>query len=277
MKHTLLGGILAASLAVLSPATAQQEAATPAADAPAADAPAAPVDPATVKKDSSYGFGFREGRQFASQVSQYGINPSDIDQEAFLKGFMTGFGGNDPEVEESKLQAAMQALGTLLQSREKDVAAKNLEAGKKFLAENGKRKEVTTTKSGLQYEVLKPGGDRKYKAPADGSPDNQQFLVNYRGTLIDGTEFDASPAGQPVPMTLGVIDGFKEALTSMPVGAKWKLFIPANLAYGEQRRSNEIAPNTTLIFELELVDIQAAPAAPSAQTPPIQIPPPADK
>jgi FKBP-type peptidyl-prolyl cis-trans isomerase len=191
-----------------------------------------------------------------------------------MKGFAAGFGGGKPELEEAKLQAAMQALGNMLQAREKESATKNLEAGQKFLSENGKRKEVTTTKSGLQYEVIKPGGDRKYKAPAEGTADNQQFMVHYRGTLIDGTEFDASPEGQTVPMSLSVIDGFKEALTSMPVGAKWKLFIPANLAYGEQRRSNEIGPNTTLVFELELVDIQAQA---TATTPPIEIPPPAGK
>jgi len=150
-----------------------------------------------------------------------------------------------------------------MEKREKDLAAKNLEAGKKFLEENGKRKEVTTTKSGLQYEVLAKGGDKKYEAPKDGKEDSKQFLVNYRGTLIDGTEFDKSPAGQPVPMTLQVIPGFKEAITTMPIGAKWKLFIPAALAYGEQRGSAQLGPNSTLIFELELVSIEDAPQQPS--------------
>ena len=140
------------------------------------------------------------------------------------------------------------------------------------MEENGKRKEVVTTKSGLQYEVIAPGGDKKYVAPApkldkDGKPeeaqDNKQFMVNYRGTLINGTEFDKSPEGQTVPMTLQVVPGFKEALTTMPIGAKWKLFIPAALAYGEQRRSAELGPNSTLIFDLELVSIDDAPAAPA--------------
>jgi FKBP-type peptidyl-prolyl cis-trans isomerase len=85
-------------------------------------------------------------------------------------------------------------------------------------------------------------------------------MVNYKGTLIDGTEFDASPEGQPVPMTLEVVEGFKEALTNMPVGAKWKLYLPAKLAYGEERRSAEIGPNSALVFELELVKIEDAPA-----------------
>ena len=85
----------------------------------------------------------------------------------------------------------------------------------------------------MQYEVLKQGGEQKYVAPADGAADNgTRFMVNYRGTLIDGTEFDKSPEGQAFPMTLQVIPGFQEALTSMTVGSKWKIFLPANLAYG---------------------------------------------
>ena len=148
------------------------------------------------------------------------------------------------------------------QRREMEAAAANLEAGKKFLEENGKREGVTTTKSGLQYEVLAKGGEEKYVAPKEGAEDNKQFMVNYKGTLISGKEFDASPEGEPVPMTLQVVEGFKEALTTMPVGAKWKLFLPSSLAYGEERKSSDIGPNSTLIFELELVKIQDAPAAP---------------
>jgi FKBP-type peptidyl-prolyl cis-trans isomerase len=250
---------------VLGFATAIATAQTPAADATEAatapaEAPAKPaMDPAKVKADSSYALGFRTGSSFAQQYGRFGVGAEDLDNETFLKGFLAAFKGNQPEIEEEQLQAAMQALGDLLQTREKAVAAANLEAGKKFLEENGKREGVITTKSGLQYEVLAKGGDEKYVAPKEGEEDNKQFLVNYKGTLIDGTQFDASPEGEPVPMTLQVVPGFKEALTSMPVGAKWKLFLPSDLAYGEQRRSAEIAPNSVLIFELELVKIEDAP------------------
>jgi FKBP-type peptidyl-prolyl cis-trans isomerase len=163
----------------------------------------------------------------------------------------------------------MEALGEMLQGREKEKAAANLEAGKKFLAENAKREGVTTTKSGLQYEVITKGGSEKYVAPKedDKAAPEKQFLVHYKGSLIDGKQFDASPEGEPVPMTLQVVPGFKEALTTMPVGAKWKLFVPSDLAYGEERRSADIAPNSVLIFELELVKIQDAPAAPEGGMP----------
>ena len=247
-------------------ATAPVEAtAAPAAEgAPAAPAApvAPPIAPELVKKNSSYGFGFQNGRQFAQQVGRFGIGLKDLDTEEFLKGFVTALSDKDPEISEKDIQAAMQALGDQLEKREKELAVTNLAAEKAFLAENGKRKEVTTTKSGLQYEVLAKGGDKKYEAPKEGAEDNKQFMVNYRGTLIDGTEFDKSPAGQPVPMTLQVVPGFKEAITTMPIGAKWKLFIPAALAYGDQRRSEQLGPNSTLIFELELVAIEDAPPAP---------------
>ena len=260
-------------LGLFATASAQEPAAAPAkaeATTPPIEVPAKPkLDPAVIKSDSSYALGFRTGGGFAQQFGKFGVGADDLDPETFLKGFMAAIKGGKPDLEEAKLQAAMEALGEMLQGREKATAATNLEAGKKFLAENGKRAGVTTTKSGLQYEVLTKGGDEKYVAPKEGDKDakEKQFMVNYKGTLIDGKEFDASPAGEPVPMTLQVVPGFKEALTTMPVGAKWKLFLPSELAYGEERRSAEIAPNSVLVFELELVKIQDAPAAPEGGMP----------
>lgn len=260
-------------LGLFATASAQEPAAAPAkaeATTPPIEVPAKPkLDPAVIKSDSSYALGFRTGGGFSQQFGKFGVGADDLDPETFLKGFMAAIKGGKPDLEEAKLQAAMEALGEMLQNREKATAATNLEAGKKFLAENGKRAGVTTTKSGLQYEVLTKGGDEKYVAPKEGDKDakEKQFMVNYKGTLIDGKEFDASPAGEPVPMTLQVVPGFKEALTTMPVGAKWKLFLPSELAYGEERRSAEIAPNSVLVFELELVKIQDAPAAPEGGMP----------
>ena len=269
----LIPGALALGLTALAHAeTKAPEAKAKAAEKPAAESaekpaekPAAPVDPAVVKADSSYALGFRTGGSFGQEYGRFGVTAADIEAENFTKGFLAALKGNKPELSEEKLKNAMQALGDLLQKREQELATKNLEEGKKFLEENGKRKEVTTTKSGLQYEVLAKGGDKKYEAPKEAPKEGEaapekQFDVRYKGTLINGTEFDASPEGQTVPMTLQVIEGFKEALTTMPIGAKWKLFIPSSLAYGEQRRSVEIGPNQTLVFELELVDIKDAPA-----------------
>ncbi len=269
MIRKFIPGALALSLAATT--SAQTPAASPAkseATTPAIEVPAKPkLDPAVIKADSSYALGYRTGSTFSQQFGRFGVGADDIQQETFIKGFMAAVKGDKPELEEAKLQAAMQALGDLLQAREKETAAANLEAGKKFLEENAKREGVTTTKSGLQYEVLAKGGEEKYVAPKDAAKDNKQFMVNYKGTLINGKQFDASPEGEPVPMTLQVVEGFKEALTTMPVGAKWKLFLPSNIAYGAERRSADIGPNSTLIFELELVKIQDAPAAPEGGMP----------
>ena len=269
MIRNFIPSVLAIGLVATSSAQTPAEAPAKAeATTPPIEAVAKPkLDPAVIKSDSSYALGFRTGGGFAQQFGKFGVGADDLDPENFLKGFMAAIKGGKPELEDAKLQAAMEALGEMLQGREKEKAAANLAAGEKFLAENGKREGVTTTASGLQYEVLAKGGEEKYVAPKGGAEDNKQFLVNYKGSLIDGKEFDASPAGEPVPMTLQVVPGFKEALTTMPVGAKWKIYLPSKLAYGEERRSADIAPNSALVFELELVKIQDAPAAPEGGMP----------
>ena len=132
----------------------------------------------------------------------------------------------------------------------------NKEAGQKFLADNGKRAGVTTTASGLQYEVIKAGTGNKPAA-------TDQVKVHYHGTTIDGSVFDSSvDRGEPVTFGLGqVIKGWTEALQLMPVGSKWKIYIPSELGYGEQAAGPKIKPNSTLIFEVELLSIEPAAAA----------------
>ncbi len=219
-----------------------------------------PMDADAVRENASYALGYRAGMEFSQQFAQFGLTAGDMNPETFAKAFFKAVGGEEPEADSDAMQQAMQALGTQLQEREEKIAAENLAEGAAFLEENAKREGVTTTESGLQYEVLAAGGEESYTAPAEDAP-QKQFVVHYKGSTIDGEEFDASEEGEPVTMTLGVIDGFREALTTMPVGAKWKLFIPSDLGYGERRQSPQIGPNSTLIFELELVEIQDAPPA----------------
>lgn len=256
---------------------------------PGPPAPPAPVlTDAEVKDISSYVLGLQSAQRFAGS----GLTADDLQTAALLKGFLAGLKGDKPEYPEAKLRAAMEALGKAVQGREAKKSEVTLAAGNAFLAENGKRAGVTTTASGMQIEVIKKGTDKKYVAPANGAPDSgTKFMVHYRGTLIDGTEFDKSPEGKTFPMTLQVIPGFKEALTTMPIGSKWKIFLPSTLAYGARAAGPKIGANSALIFELELVEIQAAPpvAAPpagprvpapprpraSAVTPPVQVPAPA--
>ncbi len=271
MIRKLIPGALALSLvatvsaAEAAPATPEAAPAKTEAATPAVEIPATPkMDPAEMKTQSSYAIGVQNGSGFMQQAGGAGLTAADLDEAAFMKGFMSAMRNEKPDEKQiAKFQTSMQALVGMLRERDAALATVNLEASKKFLETNGKRDGVTTTKSGLQYEVITKGGEEKYVEPkvekdAKTPPPEKEFLVNYKGMLINGKQFDASPEGKPVPMTLQVVPGFQEALKMMPVGAKWKLFLPADLAYGEKRRSVDIAPNSALVFELELVKIQDA-------------------
>lgn len=155
-----------------------------------------------------------------------------------------------------KYEDCVPTIQAYYAEKQKVKSASALEDQKKFFDENGKKPGVTTTTSGLQYEVMKEGTGAKPTAA-----DN--VTTHYHGTLLDGTIFDSSvDRGEPVtfPVT-GVIPGWTEALQLMSVGSKWKLYLPSNLAYGEQGAGPNIGPNTPLIFEVELLGINDKPAA----------------
>ena len=138
-----------------------------------------------------------------------------------------------------------------MQEKQKKIGEKNKIDGEAFLAENKKKEGVKTLPSGLQYSIIKEGAGKMPKA-------TDTVTVNYKGTLIDGTEFDSSyRRGQPVSFPVnGVIAGWTEALQLMKEGSKWQLFIPSELAYGEKGAGNTIGPNAVLIFEVELISIK---------------------
>jgi len=166
------------------------------------------------------------------------------------------------EAERKRLAAAKAKQTSFKQQAEARALAqkaadeKNKADGVKFLTENGKKKGVTTTKSGLQYEVLKQGVGAKPKA-------TDKVTVNYRGTLIDGTEFDSSyKRGQPVTFPLnGVIKGWTEGVQLMNVGSKYKFVLPSKLAYGARGTGPKIGPNSVLVFDVELINIGGAKAS----------------
>jgi FKBP-type peptidyl-prolyl cis-trans isomerase len=177
----------------------------------------------------------------------------DLNPQIILQAFATIMKGDSGLIASAKAGAITQAYFVKAQSMEGGI---NKEAGQKFLAENGKRAGVTTTASGLQYEVIKAGTGPKPAA-------TDQVKVHYHGTTIDGKVFDSSvERGEPVTFGLGqVIKGWTEALQLMPVGSKWKIFIPSELGYGEQAAGPKIKPNSVLVFEVELISIEPAPAA----------------
>lgn len=245
---------------------------------------APPIDPATAKKNSSYGFGFRAGREFAGQTNRFGLTIDDLDKEIFMKGFFDSYLEKDSSIPQAEINAAFNALQKIVSDREKAIGDKNLTEGQKFLEENGKRAGVITTESGLQYEIITKGEGETYKVPeeaASGGQDRTRFMIQYEGTLIDGTQFDSSD-GRTVPMGMSTVPGFKEALTTMPVGSNWKIFLKPELAYGPNRRSPKIGPNSTLIFDVTLEKINVIPPPPSqaqgqrptAVSPPVRVPSP---
>lgn len=179
----------------------------------------------------------------------------DIDLEIFMQGLKDGLEGNTSLLTSEQKAEIMQEFGQRRQAEMKALGEKNLKEGEALLAENKKKKDVVETKSGLQYTVLEKGKGPKPKP-------TEWVKVYYRGTLIDGTEFDKTlrpddPAKFPVR---GVIRGWSEALQLMNVGSKCRLVIPGNLAYGPRGRGPKIGPNATLIFEVELVGIEEPPA-----------------
>ena len=199
------------------------------------------------KQKTSYAIGVNIGSNLKEQ-------DLDLDAKALAAGITDGLSGKPAMTEEEVHATLMQfqkEMMAKMQAKEKVEAGKNLKAGEAFLAENAKKPGVKTTPSGLQYKILKEGD-----GPMPKKTDTVK--VNYKGTLIDGTVFDSSyDRGEPVTFQVdGVIPGWTEALQMMKVGSKWQLFIPAKLAYGEHSPSPKIGPNSTLVFEVELLDIE---------------------
>jgi len=225
---------------------------TPATKKPASSTakPATTAPLTTQKQKESYALGMSIGLGFQKQ----GIDKS-IDSALVVRGFREALAGSKTAMTEDEMKAALQQLRTEVMSaqeaKSKEAGAANRKEGESFLAENKSKDGVKTLPDGLQYKVLTEGN-----GPKPASTDT--VTVNYRGTLINGKEFDSSyKRGQPAsfPVT-GVIKGWTEALQLMPVGSKWQLFIPADLAYGDSPRpGGDIAPGDTLIFEVELLSI----------------------
>lgn len=196
----------------------------------------------------SYALGLSMGNNFKAS----GIESINI--EDFADGVAAVYYGSQPKMTYDEAKAEIQRFFTELEAKQKAaseaMAAVNAKAGEDFLAENGKRVEVKTTASGLQYEVLKEG-----EGPQPTAAD--QVVVHYTGKLIDGTVFDSSEE-RGTPATFGVsqvIPGWVEALQLMKAGSTWRLFIPSALAYGPQGAGGVIGPNQTLIFDVTLLEV----------------------
>ena len=250
------------SSAILSYAEDAKPSASPSASSPAS---------AAFKDDKdkvSYSLGVDIGRTL--QRLQL-----DLNQEALSQGLTDVLGNKPMAMTDSDLQQTLQAFQQKMMQKQQEamskkqeemkaVAEKNKADGKKFLDDNAKKADVKTTASGLEYKVIKEG-------KGDKPQDADVVETNYRGTTIDGKEFDSSAkhgSSFSFPVN-GVIKGWSEALKMMPVGSKWELYIPADLAYGDEGYGEDIAPGSTLVFDVELLSIKknaaTAPPAPDQQ------------
>lgn len=202
-----------------------------------------------LKDKVSYSVGLNVGANFKKQGQE--LNP-----DALLAGLKDALSGKTPALSENEMKETMQAWSKQMEDKQKAAGDKNAAEGTKFLADNKKKDGIKTTASGLQYKVMKEGSGAQPK-------DTDTVTVNYRGTLINGTEFDSSyKRGQPATFPVnGVIKGWTEALQLMKTGSKYQLFIPADLAYGARAVGPDITPNSTLIFEVELLEVKPAPAS----------------
>ncbi len=180
----------------------------------------------------------------------------DIDPAIVMQGLKDGLAGTKPLLTEEESRSVLMQLQEDMRKKQAEKAQQmgtaNKTQGEAFLAANKSKEGVVTLPSGLQYKILKAGTGPKPTA-------SDSVVCNYRGTLIDGKEFDSSyKRGEPATFPVsGVIKGWTEALQLMPVGSKWQLFVPADLAYGERGAGADIGPNSTLIFEVELISIQS--------------------
>jgi FKBP-type peptidyl-prolyl cis-trans isomerase len=264
MQNPIRVTLLLLVVACVLPNAAAQQAPPPAKAQPATPpksqqgtAPKTPRAPAktqtpltlkTQKEKTSYAMGMNFGTGLRKQSIE-------IDPAILARGLRDAFANGKTLMTEEEARAVLTQLQTDLRKKQQEVAeqvgAANKKQGLEFLEANKAKEGVVALPSGLQYKVLKEG-----TGPKPASTDT--VVCNYRGTLLDNTEFDSSyKRGQPAtfPVT-GVIKGWTEALQLMPVGSKWELFIPAELAYGERGAGGQIGPNATLVFEVELLSIQ---------------------
>ena len=210
-------------------------------------------------QQASYGIGLNMGES----LLQDGLD--DIDPQALALGMQDALEKKEPRVGEEELRQAFTELQSRAEERAAGLVNETRQANEKYLAENAQREGVTTTESGLQYEVIESGSEGAPKPDAD-----DVVTVHYEGKLVDVTFFDSSLSrGEPVDLPVsGVIPGWVEALQMMQVGDKWKVTIPSDLAYGERSPSPVIPPNSVLVFDMELLGIQGedqASAAPEAE------------
>ena len=193
-------------------------------------------------------FSYAVGVQLAQNITRQNI---EIDLDSFLQAIRDIVTSSPLKVSVDEMQTVLNSYRDKEIKRQGELAVSNKVAGEKFLADNKSKEGVVTIPGGLQYKIINEGSGKKPQ-------EDDTVVVHYRGTLLNGQEFDSSYArGEPISLNLkGVIKGWQIALPMMKVGAKWKLFVPSDLAYGQQAAGPDIGPNSTLIFDIELLEVK---------------------
>lgn len=236
---------------------------------------AAPLALTTDKDKQSYAIGINVGKGLGQNLKQNGL---EIDPAVLTRAIKDVLAGDKQSMTDQEAQETLKTLQAEMRTKQdamrkeqeakmKELGEANKKEGDEFLAANKTKEGVTTLPDGLQYKILQEGTGPKPSA-------SDAVTVNYRGTLLNGTEFDSSyKRNQPATFNVtGIIKGWTEALELMPVGSKWQLFIPSDLAYGPSGRPPVIGPSSTLVFEVELISIQPNPAAPTPAPAPAPAP-----
>ena len=268
MKKTLVVLLAAALFAVAAAAQTKKEEPKPAAKPAAkADAKGAKTEPKLELKTEQDKLAYSLGADIGARLKDL---KTDLDMKVFVRGVEDKLKDREPAItpdEQTNVKKTFfDKKKEEAQAETKALSEKNRRDGETFLADNTHKPGIKVTSSGLQYQILQEGTGEMPKA-------TDKVSVQYKGTLLDGTEFDSSyKRGQPASFPVsGVIKGWTEGLQLMKVGSKYKFFIPAALAYGERGAGKDIGPNSTLIFEVELIGIEppapAPAAAPGAQVP----------
>ena len=189
------------------------------------------------------------GAQFAQNIKQ---QPFDLDTDSFVQAIKDTLNGEQLKLSVDEIRQVLIAYQQEQIKQQEEIGRKNKQEGEKFLEDNRKNKDVKVLDSGLQYKVIKQGTGKKPTL-------DDSVTVHYKGSLLNGTEFDSSynrGDGKPVSIALNhVIKGWQEAVTLMPVGSKWEIYVPPELAYGDRSNGPDITPNSTLIFDIELISI----------------------
>ncbi len=204
----------------------------------------------STKEKASYSIGLTTAA-YLNRDMDIGTIKDDLNLDLFFEGIRDGIEGTKAKISREEIEEALNAFREKMEKRQKEAQQENNEAGIKFLEENAKRDGIIVTESGMQYEIITDGGT------ANIPNLNDQVKVHYRGTLIDGTEFDSSYSrGEPAVFSpTQVIKGWTEALTMMNVGSEWKVYLPSELAYGERGAPPSIGPGEVLIFTIKLEEI----------------------